>query len=60
MDKLIELRDSTQEYCCSCITNVYQEMGNYGQDLQAMRHLFHILSAWSILDQEVTRLTEGE
>lgn len=60
MDKLIELRDAAQEYACACIAKVYREMGSYGAELGAMKHLFHILSAWNILDQEVERLTEEE
>lgn len=60
MEKLIELRDGAQEYACACISKVYREMGSYGPELAAMKHLFHILSVWSILDQEVARLTEEE
>lgn len=60
MDKLIELRDEAQVYVCACIAKVYREMGSYGPEWGALKHLFNVMSVWSILDQEVTRLTEEE
>jgi hypothetical protein len=60
MDKLIELRDGLQQYSCSCIARVYQEMGSYGPEWGAIKHLFTVLCAWEVLDREVTRLAEEE
>ena len=59
MERLVELRDAAEEYACACIAKVYKTMGSYGPELMEMKHLFHIMSVWSILDSEVTRL-KGE
>lgn len=60
MDELVAVRDSMQEYACSCIANVYQSMGSYGDEWGALKHLFNVLAAWSIIDQEIRRLSEDE
>lgn len=60
MDKLIELRDGLQEYSCACIAKAYEEMGTYGREWGAIKHLFKVLCAWEVLDREVTRLSEEE
>ena len=60
MDKLIELRDGLQEYSCTCIANAYAEMGSYGAEWGAIKHLFKVLCAWEVLDHEVTRLMEND
>lgn len=60
MDKLLELRDGLQEYSCACIASVYAEMGDCGREWGALKHLYTILSAWDVLDREVTRLAEEE
>jgi hypothetical protein len=60
MDKLVELRDGLQEYSCTCIANAYAEMGQYGAEWGAIKHLYLVLCAWDVLDREVTRLAEEE
>jgi hypothetical protein len=60
MDKLVELRDGLQEYSCTCIANAHAEMGQYGAEWGAIKHLFRVLCAWDVLDREVTRLAEEE
>lgn len=60
MDKLVALRDDLQEYSCACIAKCYEHMGSYGPEWGAIKHLYQVLSAWSILDTEISRLAEEE
>lgn len=60
IDKLIELRDQLQTYATSCIVDVYETMGEYGAEWQHLTHLYAILTAWNLMDAEVTRKAEEE
>ena len=60
MEQLVALRDSAQEYVCSCIADAYAYDGPHGLPWEKLKHIHQMLSAWNILDSEVTRLAEEE
>jgi|688.fasta_scaffold628690_4 hypothetical protein len=60
--RVAELRDDLQEYVCRCISDCHRHMetGDYGRQWGSIKHLHNVLTAWALLDSEVTRLAEEE